>query len=234
MTDIYPDAGTDGVVDIHKARETLRSVGAVRNAETRREILAEVTAGALLDIAASLRVVSAEAEAAMIPTAYAEVADAIEVEATGDDFFAVGDLVVADGMDEPGEIRGFGYSEGAQYADVAFASGADSRVWLTNLTRLVGDASDDEAMQEAAEATIETLRELNAAADAEGELDEPARTMRPEDGKGLVGTVGHEDALSALTDDEPDIDDDFDTVVDDPLAKLEARAGKGKKKGGKK
>ena len=181
---IYEPEGTDAIVDLRAAAAELKAVGSITSESARRHAVAEIGAAALLDIALSLRVVAAEARAAM-PSPFTETTgDAgaepgAEPEAEADrDFFIKGDLVVADGMDEPGEIRGFGQSEGAFYADVLFAGGAESRVWLSNLTRLVGDWRDDDAMQEAAERSIEAI-----AAESERE----------------VGPDG-----------EPDIDADFD------------------------
>lgn len=219
---IYESEGTDAIVDLRAAAAELKGSASVTNDTVRRQIVAEIQTAALLDIALSLRVVAAEARAAM-PEFATEATD--EGPAEDDrDFLIVGDLVVADGMDEPGEVRGFGSSEGAMYADVLFAGGAESRVWISNLTRLVGDERDDDAMQEAAEASIAAVGEMTL--DREGEIlagadDEPEDDIEPGD----------------VVD---DIDDDFDgdthtaaATALDTLRENEA-ARKAAKKSGKK
>ena len=182
---IYEPEGTDAIVDLRAAAAELKAVGSITSESARRHAVAGINTAALLDIALSLRVVAAEARAAM-PSPFTETIDDAGAEPEADrDFFIEGDLVVADGMDEPGEIRSFGQSEGEYYADVLFAGGAESRVWLSNLTRLVGDERDDDAMQEAAERSIEAIaveseREVGPdgepVGDPEREDDEPERT----------------------------------------------------------
>ena len=190
---IYEPEGTDAIVDLRAAAAELKAVGSITSESARRHAVAEINTAALLDIALSLRVVAAEARAAM-PSPFTETIDDAGAEPEADrDFFIEGDLVVADGMDEPGEIRSFGQSEGAFYADVLFAGGAESRVWLSNLTRLVGD---DDAMQEAAERSIEAI-----AAESEREVGPDGEP---------VGDPEREDDEPERTDLVDDIDADFD------------------------
>ena len=193
---IYEPEGTDAIVDLRAAAAELKAVGSITSESARRHAVAEINTAALLDIALSLRVVAAEARAAM-PSPFTETIDDAGAEPEADrDFFIEGDLVVADGMDEPGEIRSFGQSEGAFYADVLFAGGAESRVWLSNLTRLVGDERDDDAMQEAAERSIEAV-----AAESEREVGPDGEP---------VGDPEREDDEPERTDLVDDIDADFD------------------------
>lgn len=193
---IYEPEGTDAIVDLRAAAAELKAVGSITSESARRHAVAEINTAALLDIALSLRVVAAEARAAM-SSPFTETIDDAGAEPEADrDFFIEGDLVVADGMDEPGEIRSFGQSEGAFYADVLFAGGAESRVWLSNLTRLVGDERDDDAMQEAAERSIEAV-----AAESEREVGPDGEP---------VGDPEREDDEPERTDLVDDIDADFD------------------------
>ena len=227
---IYEPEGTDAIVDLRAAAAELKAVGSITSESARRHAVAEINTAALLDIALSLRVVAAEARAAM-PSPFTETIDDAGAEPEADrDFFIEGDLVVADGMDEPGEIRSFGQSEGAFYADVLFAGGAESRVWLSNLTRIVGDERDDDAMQEAAERSIEAI-----AAESEREVGPDGEP---------VGDPEREDDEPERTDLVDDIDADFDgdrppaaaTALDvlkanEPERKAAKKAGK---KGSKK
>ena len=202
---IYEPEGTDAIVDLRAAAAELKAVGSITSESARRHAVAEINTAALLDIALSLRVVAAEARAAM-PSPFTETIDDAGAEPEADrDFFIEGDLVVADGMDEPGEIRSFGQSEGAFYADVLFAGGAESRVWLSNLTRLVGDERDDDAMQEAAERSIEAIA---AERSIEAIAAESEREVGP-DGE-PVGDPEREDDEPERTDLVDDIDADFD------------------------
>lgn len=127
-------------VDLHRAATELRSVGAMSEG-LRRAAVAEIQTAALLDIAGSLRVLAAEAAAAMPDDNGVERPDEIDDPKPEErDFLIVGDLVLADGYDEPGEVTRLGVSEGATWAEITLASGAIiGRVWAENLTRLVGD-----------------------------------------------------------------------------------------------
>lgn len=206
---IYEGEGTDAIVDLRAAADELKKSTGVTNDTTRRQIVAEIQTAALLDIALSLRVVAAEARAAM-PEYVTETTE--EEEPAERDFLIVGDLVAVDGYDEPGEVTKLGVDQGAVWADVVFAGGADVRTWASAVHRLIGDECDDDAMQEAAESSIAAIGEMTL--DREGEI--------------LAGA-----------DDEPeddtevaDIDDDFD----EPTTALDTlkAAKKSGKKGGKK
>lgn len=155
---IYEGEEVDAIVDLRAAAAELKASPGITNDGVRRRVVAEIQTAALLDIALSLRVVAAEARAAM-PSPLVETAPEIPAER---DFFIVGDLVAVNGHDEPAEITGFGQSEGALYADVLFANGAESRAWLDTLTRLVGDERDDDAMQEATERIAGAVAEASA------------------------------------------------------------------------
>lgn len=191
MADIYPDEGSSGVIDIGKARDALKLSAGMNDAQ-RRTHVAEITAAAMLDIAASLRPIGAEAASALNWASTTEEPDIAAAQRIGEtiedrgDFLVIGDLVVVDGNDEPGEVRGFGNDQGEITVDVAFANGADGRYFLANVHRLVGNDRDDDTMREAAEASGDDrtpdevghdeafgeLAKLNAAADAEGEIDD--------------------------------------------------------------
>lgn len=149
---IYEPEGTDAIVDLRAASRELRAVGSITGESQRKAAVAEITAATLLDIALSLRVVAAEARAAMPSPVTGDDVEP-EPEEAGD-LLVVGDLVAVDGYAEPGEVRAFGQSEGSITVDVAFADGAESRVWLEAVTRLVGDERDDDSIQDAAEASI--------------------------------------------------------------------------------
>ena len=205
---IYEAEGTDAIVDLRAAAAELKGVGSITSESARKAAVAEITA-------ATLRVVAAEARAAM-PSPFTELDETADAgTADGErDFFIEGDLVVADGFDEPGEIKGFGQSEGAMYADVIFAGGGETRVWLDALHRLVGDERDDDAMQEAAERSI--------AAIAAETGDEP---------------VGEDVARELASDIDDDFDGDHHTAAASALDVLKANEAErkaAKKKGSKK
>jgi hypothetical protein len=171
---IYEGEGVDAIVDLRAATAELKGSASVTNDTVKRQIVAEIQTAALLDIALSLRVVAAEARAAMPEFVAEYVAEYAEPER---DFLVEGDLVAVDGYDDPAEVVKLGVSEGTVWAEVVFASGADARVWGSTVHRLIGDERDDAAMREAAEKSVVAvnaeLARLNAAADAEGEI-EPA------------------------------------------------------------
>lgn len=235
--DIYEDAGTAGILDIRKAKLELAASSSINIEGVRKAIVAEITAAALLDIAYSLRPIGAEAADALNDRAFGgrEMGDGDETDdATQGREIVIGSLVVARGGDQPGEVLAMGYDQDSKYALVKWAeSGDEIRVWIEEL-ELLEPADEDELASD----------------------DEPParETMRPEDGLGLVGTIGHEDALRALNaeaDGEPDFDEDdldrdFDTdtgglaaIVEPPapaVSTIAALAEKApaKKKGSKK
>lgn len=221
---IYEPEGSEGIIDLRAAERELRAVGSITSESARKAAVAELNTAALLDIALSLRIVAAEARAAM-PPPFTETTEPGHADDRDRDFLIEGDLVAVDGLDDPAEVVGFGQSEGTVYANIKLIDGTEARAWLDTLTRLVGDERDDDAMQEAAEASVAELRALNAAADAEGELDE---TPDVDDAR-----EAHELAS--------EIDDDFDGDTHnaaanalDVLKANEAARKAAKKKGGKK
>lgn len=220
-------------IDLDELAADLESARLIHNDSVRRGTVARVQAAALLDIAMSLRILAAEAGAAMgvdisgeFDYAPAEP-DYGELDDAPRDFLIVGDLVTVKGDTEPGEVIAVG-SDGEPWADVDFAVTKGMRYYARNLERLVGDAGegvDPEA--------VAAIRGKWAAA---SEAFEP---QNPEAGLGLVGSVGVDDVVEALRDDEsedayePDIDEDFEP---DPVAELAANEAKRKaaKKGKKK
>ncbi len=151
---IYEGEGVDAIVDLRAAAAELKKSASITNDGVRRQTVAEIQTATLLDIALSLRVVAAEARAAMPPL----FAEETTVEPEPDrDFLIVGDLVIVEGMDEPGEVKALGVSEGAVWADVLFANGAESRVWQDQITRLVGDEMPAESVEEVVAVVAEEL-----------------------------------------------------------------------------
>lgn len=206
---IYEAEGTDALVDLRAAAHELKGSTSITNDVVRRQVVAEIQTAALLDIALSLRVVAAEARAAM-PEFVAEYA---EPEPPAErDFLVEGDLVVVDGYDDPAEVVKLGVSEGAVWAEVVFASGADARVWGSTVHRLIDDERDDDAMQEAIERIVNVVAEASAFTSAELEA-------------GIAPVT--------LEDDVEDIDDDFEGEATTALDTLKA-AKKSGKKGSKK
>lgn len=162
---IYESEGTDVIVDLRAAAAELRAAGSITSESARRAVIAEINTATLLDIALSLRVVAAEARAAMpSPPTEADALTADDRE-TPEDFVVEGDLVAVDGLDDPAQVVGFGQSEGAIYAKIKLIDGTETRAWLESLTRLVGDELGVDAMQDASEVD---------AAGADGETVEPA------------------------------------------------------------
>lgn len=138
--DIYQD-DAEGVVDIAKAARELNRAEAMIEPR-RRAVVAEITAAALLDIAFSLRPVGQDAAAALAPAVFDDDEPEL-LEDDGPDLFTVGDLVMVEGYDEPGEIVGFGFDQDEATATVRFSSGAEVKVWLKAVHRLVGDEDDE-------------------------------------------------------------------------------------------
>lgn len=182
---IYANDEDAGLVDLRAAARELRAVTGITGERQRHVYVTEIQTAVLLDIAASLRALADEARDAMRVAVSRDVVEDPEEEAR--DFLVKGDLVMAAGSTEPGEVVGFGTSEGAIYADVLFAGGSRSRCWLDTLTRLVGDEAE---IAEAVEASLEAVR------------DEPSAEPDPSD---LVDDVDadfegdpHTEAAAAL------------------------------------
>jgi hypothetical protein len=188
--DIYTP---EGDLDIEKAVAANRSTPHLNNAETRKTRDAEVQIAALLDIATSLRTIALEAAVNGLGLGADDAGD--EAAETGEDaprdFLVVGDLVTVKGSTEPAEVVDLGMDQGEPFAVVDFAVTKGMRYYVRNLERLVGDRS-----------LLDNAGALVELAEASG----PA-TQRPDDGLGLVGSVGHEDAAAALR--EPETIDDL-------------------------
>lgn len=161
---IYEPEGTDAIVDLRAAAVELRAAGSITSESARRAAIAEINTAALLDIALSLRVVAAEARAAMPdPRLVVDPDLTTDVEPEpAEDFVVKGDLVAVNGLDDPAEIVGFGQSEGAIYAKIRLVDGTETRAWLTDITRLRGDEHDDDAMQDASEAEYREIDPADA------------------------------------------------------------------------
>lgn len=127
----------DGVIDIDAAAAELRGVGAMSSESLRREAIAKITAGALLDIAASLRTLGTEAALAMGEAIFAD--DPELTEPAAPDFLVVGDIVKRRDEDGGflGVVTGVGVTEGELYADVSIGvDDAGGRAWQRDLERV--------------------------------------------------------------------------------------------------
>jgi hypothetical protein len=215
MADIYPDEGSSGVIDIGKARDALKLSAGMNDAQ-RRAHVAEITAAAMLDIAASLRPIGAEAASALNWASTTEEPESEPVTARiGGELehvYVTGDIVAVDGAAEPGEIIDFGMDQGSMTATIRFADGVESRVWVSDIRHLDDDDRDDDSTQAAAEAKV---RAVEAERLGLITLDERNAELAK---------------LNAAADAEGEIDDDFDA----PATALDALKAKSKKKGGKK
>lgn len=216
--DIYEDDGSAGIIDIRKARRELAASGSINIAETRKANVAEITAGALLDIARSLRLLGDEAADAMRERYPLELSDEPERddhEIVWRELLVVGDLVVVRDSDEPGEILAFGYDQDTLYALVKFGeSGDERRVWAHLLERVFDEDEPDDAPaedepDEAPAAGAEMLRPDAAI------VKLPDGSAPPvEDGLHVLRE------LNAEADDEPDFDErDFDTDTGDGIVR---------------
>lgn len=194
-----------------------------------RQRIATIQTAALLDIGMSLRILAAEAGAAMglgEPTVEAEPEPVDEI---ARDFLVVGDLVHLIGSTDPGEVVKLGSDGGDPWAEVDFATAKGVRYYWRNLERLVGDADTGAPFNPALAAALN--------AEADGEPDLPAVTTlaeirtsdvplagvateaeaevlqsdADEDGEEAVG--GYE--LDAAEDDEPtpEVDESVTTAV---------------------
>lgn len=187
-------------MDINQMREELASISLDTSTERRRDRYQAALISTLLDVAESLRVVAAESAAAM----QGEVRfnpETITDEGPGDGF-AIGDVVYVEHIDGPGEVKGFGSTEGKAFAVVDFA-GTETKVWIDALHLLTGDEGDEP--DPLAEVIIEPEERVSGVSHI---ADEPDGYELPEEA------------------DEPDPDTDFD---EDPLERLKAKS-KGKKK----
>ena len=137
------DPEASGVIDIEKAARELKRTDGM-SPDMRRAAVAEISAGALLDIASSLRPIAAEALAAMAeqddyPHGHPELDPEPEA------LIAAGDIVHVSGLDEIGEVTATGVDQDAAWAVVRLDAPDDGseprivRVWADRLTRLRGD-----------------------------------------------------------------------------------------------
>lgn len=134
----------DAGVDLGALHDALKTSSAIHSDGLRREAIAKVTAGALLDIASSLRVLAYEAKLAMVGSGVFE--DETDLADEGDgraerELLLVGDLVRC--LDEDGAVRvvtGVGITEGSPYADVALDGDPSNarRAWQGDLVRVPG------------------------------------------------------------------------------------------------
>lgn len=226
---IYEPEAADALVNLRAATSELRAAGSITSESAKRAAIAEIQTAALLDIAYSLRVVAAEARAAM-PDPFADS----DVEATpeggepgSDDFLTEGDLVAVDGIDDPAEVVDFGTSEGTFYAHVRFPDGAVTKVWLENLTRLVGDDRDDESMQRAAERSIEIVSAERVAEMAgepalRGDLEGSVPTADLIDGEPPIVVSVEADAEDLVDDIDADFEGDEHPAAASALDVLKA------------
>lgn len=222
--EIYTDAGTEGVIDIETAAVELKRAGGMPSESARRAYVAEITAGALLDIASSLRVLAAESAHAMVDYQQGADYNGAFADEEPDDLIVEGDLVAVEGFAEPAEVRKFRFTEGEHFADVAFADGSEGMFALSRLTRLRGDERDDDAMQDAAGAmTLDREGEILAGADdePEGDIDVPDLADVVDDIDADFDGDEHPAAASAL-----------DTLIANEAARKAAK--KNTKKGSKK
>lgn len=132
----------DGALDIGQAVEELRATPLISNEKGQRSRVAEITAAALLDIAASLRPIGAEAAEAMASIA---ARDDDEPEPEHGDMLLVGDVVHVVGTERVGEISSFAYdADGDLLAYVGFESadlleGEVTPFYVSSLERVIGD-----------------------------------------------------------------------------------------------
>ncbi|UYL87159.1 hypothetical protein QEH40_gp38 [Microbacterium phage OscarSo] len=184
------DLHHDGRLDIDAAEHELKASSTITHDPTRRAVVATLQTAALLDIARSLRMVAADAELGIMssglitgperidpeeiverPTTAAEADDrGIAI----DDFLIEGDVVsleLEEGEVAVGTVTKLSVSEGDVVAHVDFGDGEPAKVWARTLTRIVGD--EKPGPDEKAEVVVDPeLVRLNAAADAEGELED--------------------------------------------------------------
>lgn len=122
--------------DAHRA--LVRAEG-MPSESLKRATIASISAAAQIDIAASLRIIAAEAALAMSGAPL----DTDEPDEPEDEEPLVeGDVVLVDGEGEPGTISGFRFTEGEYFAAVERPDGG-GLIAVSRLTRLVGDEGDE-------------------------------------------------------------------------------------------
>lgn len=118
--------------DAHRA---LTRAEGMPSESLKRATIASIMAAAQIDIAASLRIIAAEAELAM-SGAPLDTDEPDEDEEP--DPLVEGDVVLVDGEGDPGTILDFRFTEGEYFAAVEWADGG-SLIAVSRLSRLVGD-----------------------------------------------------------------------------------------------
>lgn len=150
MNIYHEDESGTPVVDLELAARELRASATVTHEGTRRGMVAEITAAALLDVAASLRVVRLEAELAMPFGPDVEPDDddepltrpltAEEATAAGvpiEDFLVEGDVVAIGADGTLGTVVELSVSEGDVVAHVRVDGVLEVvKVWARTLTRI--------------------------------------------------------------------------------------------------
>lgn len=188
------------MMDIEQMRAEVRSIPLDTNVEQRRSRYNVALISTMLDVAESLRVLAAESAAAMqgvnlpAPTWKEEPGDEI----------GIGSIVYAEHIDGPGEVKGFGQTEGKALAVVDFG-GNEMKVWLDDLHLLTGDEGTEP--DPLAEVIID-LDEVSEPTDLDGNV---------------IAQQGETN--------EPDVDADF---AADPLEVVKRKAAARKKKGSEK
>jgi catechol 2,3-dioxygenase-like lactoylglutathione lyase family enzyme len=239
--------------DPDSAAEELARTEAM-GSDAHRRAVARISTAALIDIAASLKILAAE-------VVFSGVLDPADIEPTVDvpitestrDFLVKGDIVRVIGGDaEPGEVVGLGFDQGEAYANVEFAGGQE-RYYVRNLERLHEAPEPGEVVglgfdQGEAYANVEFaggqeryyVRNLERLHEAPEPDDEMPTFLVEKTPAGVTIEELGEPEPPAVADVE-DLDDDFDgdhfTAADEALERLranEAERKAEKKKGSKK
>ena len=191
------------MMDIDQMRDEVQGIARDTSAERRRDRYNAALITTLLDVAESLRVLAAESEAAMHPMT---VTQHIEMP-TDDDAIVVGSVVYAEHIDGPGEVKGFGETEGKMYAEVDFGGDNFFKVWVDALHLLTGDEGDEP----------DPLAEV---------IIEPEVLHISDSGKEAIARAVEQ--VTSVAPAGPDPETDFDV---DPLDNLKRKAAARKKKG---
>lgn len=194
--------------DAHRA--LVRAEG-MPSESLKRATIASISAAAQIDIAASLRIIAAEAALAMsgAPLEPDEPDEPDEPEE--EEPLVEGDVVQVDGDGELGTISGFRFTEGDYFAAVEWADGTGGMlVQVSRLTRLVGDEGEEPELR--------------------GDLAEPVPTAELIDG----AAPDRADLVETSEPDEEEVEVEIEADFPDPLEALKAKAAATKKAGSKK
>lgn len=189
------------MMDIEQMRAEVRSIPLDTSEGRKRDRYNVALISTLLDVAESLRVLAAESAAAMRELDN----DEFDYSIGAVDDIVVGSVVYAEHIDGPGEVKGFGQTEGKAFAEVDFG-GTEAKVWLDALHLLTGDEGTDP------DPLAEVIIDGPAPIEVERVMEESA-------------------ARNPEADDEPDVDADF---AADPLEVVKRKAAARKKKGSEK